>query len=204
MIPLTDAEVIGQLSVDNLPKAVGKIYGAKDELRSLWDVWLHANHHAAAIAHAAKKPRLEERVLKEIADLAFWLLTIVYRVRGDLGVRKPGEDDRQSIVRIKEDLSDLLWNRHPGLCPSCYWRRTRSDVASSSPTLPELYECAAHPGEQPDGAVRRSLSQELRDLAGTRVGHRPDSLDLWQKWLGEIYRDYVEAVSLKEVGWCPG
>src|SRR2546422_804851 len=162
MTPLTDAEVIGQLSVNDLRRVVGEIYGAKDELRSLWDVWLHANHHAAAVAREAQKPRLQERVLIETADLALWLFTIVYRVRGDLGVRRPGEDDRQSVVRIKEDLSEILWNRHPGVCPTCYWRKAQSGASSSSAALPELCECAAQPGEQPDRTIRRSLSQKLR------------------------------------------
>src|SRR5213594_5095447 len=132
MTPLTDAEVIGQLSADDFHRFVGEIYGAKDELRSLWDVWLHANHHAAAIAREAQKPRPQERVLIETADLALWLFTIVYRVRGDLGVKRPGEDDRQSVVRVKEDLSEILWNRYPGLCPSCCWRRARPDASSSA------------------------------------------------------------------------
>src|SRR2546428_3729643 len=105
MTPLTDAEVIGQCRVDDFHRFVGEIYGAKDELRSLWDVWLHANHHAAAVAQAVRGPSIQERVIKETADLAFWLLTIVHRVRGDLGVKRRGEDERQSIVRVKENLS---------------------------------------------------------------------------------------------------
>jgi NTP pyrophosphatase (non-canonical NTP hydrolase) len=197
---VANVESVGQLSVDDLPRVVGEIYGVKDELRSLWDVWLHASHHATAIAQEARRARLRERVLKETADFAFWLFTIVYRIRGDLGRKKPGEDDRQSIVRIKGTLSEILWNRHPGVCPSCYWRRARLvDASSSSAALPELCECAAHPGDLPDGASRRRLSQALRSVALTQVGHKPDSLDLWQKRLGEIYRVYLGTVSLERV-----
>src|SRR5439155_7915827 len=32
-----------------------------------------------------------------------------------------------------------------------------------------------------------------------RLSERPDSLDLWQERLGEIYRGYLEAVSLERV-----
>jgi NTP pyrophosphatase (non-canonical NTP hydrolase) len=199
MAPLENAEAIGKLAINDLPRIVGDIYGTKDELRSLWDVWLHANHHAAAIARAAGKPRLQGRILTEIADLAFWLFTIIYRVRGELGVKGPGEDDRQSIIRVKEDLSGILWNRHPGLCPSCYWRGTRTEGPSLNPARPGVCKCAAHPGDQPDGRSSQAIRPSLRGLALMRVDQRPKSIDQWQERFNEIYRDYLQTASLERI-----
>ena len=65
-MPLT-ARTIGDANLDALASAVGLVYQRKDELRSLWDIWLHTNHHVAGVAEEIRKGAFGPRLIEELA-----------------------------------------------------------------------------------------------------------------------------------------
>src|SRR5271154_2214039 len=46
---------VGGMQLDEYVVEIAEIYSANDRNRSLWDVWCHALHHAAAIAERLRK-----------------------------------------------------------------------------------------------------------------------------------------------------
>src|SRR5207248_2378900 len=108
-------------------EGVNRVYSGKDEKRSIWDVWMHANHHASGIAEEIRRGASGQGLLREIADFTMWLLTAVYKLEGEIGVAKPGDGEQESLIRIGNKYSDLLWNRFPRCCPLCYGRRSGGD-----------------------------------------------------------------------------
>lgn len=46
---------VGHLPLDEFLTAVAGIYSKQDESRSVYDVWLHATHHAASIGEEVRK-----------------------------------------------------------------------------------------------------------------------------------------------------
>ena len=125
---MPSTKTIGRMQLDTFVEAIPGIYQEKDVKRSIWDVWMHANHHASAIGEEVRKGISGGKLLTEIADFSMWLFTTVNKLRGEIGVSKEGEESEQeSLIRIGHGFSDLLWNKYPGLCPVCYWRRTEGD-----------------------------------------------------------------------------
>lgn len=59
---------VGNLPLDEFLTAVSGIYSEQDEKRSIYDVWLHATHHAASIGEEVRKFKPGEELFKEIAD----------------------------------------------------------------------------------------------------------------------------------------
>ena len=119
---------IGQVQLDDFVMAIPRIYARLDEHRSISDSWLHANHHAAAIGEEVRKEKPGEMLLQEIADFAMWLFTVLGKLRGEMGEpNMDTEKPEETLHRISHDFSDLLWNKYPGMCPVCYWRRTGGD-----------------------------------------------------------------------------
>jgi hypothetical protein len=73
-------ESVGDLEMDGLVEAVAAIYAAHDKHRSLWDVWCHALHHAAAIAEEIRKTSAAatgDKLSQEVADLVLWVFTML-------------------------------------------------------------------------------------------------------------------------------
>src|SRR5713101_6535910 len=109
-MPVTSS-TIGQMPLDELVEGVHAIYGSKDSKRSLWDVWMHTNHHAAAIAEEVRKESAE-KLLREIADCAMWLFTMVKKLQGPIGIPKPpGDSPQESLIRTASTYSDMLWSK---------------------------------------------------------------------------------------------
>src|SRR5438105_1965276 len=122
---------VGRMQLDDYVEIVPDIYGKTDQYRSLWDVWLHALHHAASIAEMARKEDFAE-LSTEIADFTLWLLTTVHKLEGKAGDRKAHETSQESILRVSTTASALVWKRYPAICPWCYWERTQKATRSCS------------------------------------------------------------------------
>src|SRR5258708_1836862 len=95
------SKTIGRIPLDELVQGVHAVYSGKDAKRSLWDVWMHANHHASAIGEEVRKGSTGGQLLEEIADFAMWLFTMVKKLQGPIGSAKPPNDSQQeSLIRI--------------------------------------------------------------------------------------------------------
>src|ERR1017187_8511073 len=95
-------ESVGSLQLDDYVAEIAEIYRANDRSRSLWDVWCHALHHAAAVVERLRKNASSTRVSEEIADFSLWLFTAVHKMEGRLGeAREQIETPRETLIRIQ-------------------------------------------------------------------------------------------------------
>src|ERR1700687_2058843 len=97
-------KTVGQMQLDELVEAVHGIYSVKDAKRSLWDVWMHANHHASGMAEEVSKENYGEDLMRQVADYAMWLFTMVKKLQGEIGIAKT-PDMMQESLRSEEHTS---------------------------------------------------------------------------------------------------
>ena len=146
---------------------------------------VHALHHAAAIAEETRKQLLteagDEKLRREIADLALWLFTMLVKLKGPLGMPiQINEVPQDTVVRISVRPSDLMWNRYPGVCPWCYCAtHSHSSLRIDEKELWQPCSC-----DELKIATREKVPEELsaranwtRRLALEHRDRRPQSLD---------------------------
>ncbi len=190
------------MQLDDYVAEIATIYGAHDRHRSLWDVWCHALHHAAAIPERLRKKAPAAEVLKEIADFALWLFTAVHKLEGRLGEpQEPNETPSETLLRIQHGCSDLLWHRYPKICPFCYARRTGVGAPSEgSRELLTSCDCAApDPGGPKDKAEKRAAAESLRNFSEKTRSGKPKSIDEWQEMFEAVFGPNLKKTSLTEV-----
>lgn len=194
---------VGQLQLDDFVDGVRAVYSGKDHLRSLWDVWLHANHHAAAIGEEVRKGGSGGELLSEIADFSMWLFTVVDKLRGNLGdAKSSNETPQETIIRIEHGYSDLLWNKYPGVCPVCYWRRSRGNRArEAADGFRRPCDCLMHDVERRNQSDKRRHVQTLREYASDCSGQRPTSIDEWQRMFASIYGANLRHLSMSDIAF---
>ena len=192
--------VISKMSMNEYIAVIPKIYGAHDDKRSVWDVWCHTLHHAAAVAERVRKAASAKDLFKEIADFALWLFTIVHKLGGKFGEsRGPGETPQESLIRIQSSCSDLLWQKYPGVCPTCYSRRMR-DGRGLHESNENFWacECLLHDPETQDKDSRRQAMSALRRFSEENHGKKPHSIDDWQKMFATIFATNLKQQSLED------
>jgi NTP pyrophosphatase (non-canonical NTP hydrolase) len=186
-MPVTSSSV-GLMQLDELVEGVHAIYGSKDFKRSLWDVWMHTNHHAAAIAEEVRKGGAE-KLLTETADCTMWLFTMVKKLQGQIGIPKPPSDSRQeSLIRTASTYSDMLWSKFPGICPLCYWRRVGGDRdRERQSSLDDPCDCLPYDVEKPDPMQKRQHATALRAFSREHAATKPSGVDEWQRMFARIF-----------------
>ena len=197
----------GQIGLDAAVDAVSVIYAKHDRHRSLWDIWSHAMHHAAAVAEEIRKRSLpeasDEKLKQEIADLTLWLFTMMARLKGPLG--SPMQDNevpQDLVVRIPINPSDLMWNRYPGVCPWCYCAKHpdgSARIADADFQQPCCCDSLGISGRTKLKEELRARAKRTRWLAKEHTSQRPQSIDDWQDMIGMIYRERLRNATLSEV-----
>jgi NTP pyrophosphatase (non-canonical NTP hydrolase) len=195
-------DTIGGMQLDELVVKIAEIYSANDRNRSLWDVWCHALHHAAAIAERLRKKSPTARVFEEIADFSLWLFTAVNKLAGQLGqLKEQNETPPETLIRIQGGCSDLLWHRYPNMCPLCYVRRTKG--SGNRRDLQELLrpcDCPLSGADEPQNKdEKRAAAGALRQLSEDTRSAKPKSIDEWQQMFGTVFRSNLSRISLTEV-----
>ncbi len=191
-MPVT-SKTIGQMQLDDLVEGVHGIYSSKDAKRSLWDVWMHTNHHASGIAEEVRKGNHGDDLLREVADCAMWLFTMVEKLQGQIGLPKSPDSPQESLIRIAISYSDMLWKRYPSVCPFCYWRRTAGTrQREQEPGFSDPCDCASHVPEKLDSLQKRLHARALNAFSRDNLARKPQQVDEWQKMFGTIF-----AASLK-------
>jgi len=199
---MTSFNTVGQMPLNAFVDAVNRIYRDKDEKRSIWDVWMHANHHASAIAEEVRKRASWYNLRTEIADFAMWFLTAVHKLEGEVGVPKPGDGERESLIRIGHNYSDLLWNKFPGCCPVCYWRRSGGDREKErKPGFCNPCDCLHHEIEKLQEADRRKHAKALRSFSKSNRELQPQGIDEWQRMFANIFSASLRQFSLTDIAF---
>lgn len=199
---MLSSETIGQMQVDNFVDAIPRIYRDKDMKRSIWDVWMHANHHASAIGEEVRKGTSGRELLTEIADFSMWLFSAVNKFRGEIGVPNGPESEQESIIRIGNSFSDLLWNKFPGLCPVCYWLRTEGDrTREKDPGFRKPCDCLLHDIETRDQDQKLQHTKALRAFSGDQRQNKPQGIDQWQDMFARIFAAKLRHLTLMSIAF---
>lgn len=195
---LTESTV-GQLSLDELVEAVNVIYRGKDIKRSMWDVWMHANHHSAGIAEEIR--RSDRTALKEqVADFSLWLFTIFAKLQGEIGEQKPPDGEQERAIRISKKYSNVLWQRFPQICPFCFWRRSEAREDRQSEAFRRPCDCASHVDKKPSADQLRPRAIELSSFATASQSEMPHSIDDWELLFDKIFGGRLASLALPEIG----
>ena len=198
----TTSQTIGQLQLDGLVQGVHGIYSTKDAKRSLWDVWMHTNHHAAAVGEEVRKGSAGQ-LLVELADCAMWLFTMVKKLQGPIGIPKPPNDSQQeSLIRIANSYSEILWNKFPGVCPFCYWRRTEGDRKKEQQYgFRRPCDCLSHDAARRDESQKRAHASCLRAFSQENAADRPAGVDDWQEMFRTIFAANLRHLTLSDIAF---
>lgn len=200
-MPLTK-DSIGQTALDTFVEIIPAIYSNHDAKRDIMDVWFHASHHAAAIGEEVRKSKPGGKLLEEIADFAMWFFTLLGKLEGDLGVSEGDEGPRQSLMRVAHPYSDLLWNKYPGLCPVCYWRRTGGDRSKEEASgFDRSCDCLLYDVEKRDQSEKKARVEALRAFATSRPGDKPASVDDWQRMFGGVFGSNLRHLDMTDIAF---
>jgi hypothetical protein len=191
-------EVVGRMQLDEYVTVIATVYEANDRHRSLWDVWCHTLHHAAAIAERARKKAPADDLFKEIADFALWLFTAVHKLEGPIGeIRNRNETALETVIRIRSGCSDLLWHRYPRFCPLCYERRTKGDrKLEKSKGFLKPCDCLLNDYQPEEKLVRRAALVALGSFSEDTRNSKPKSIDGWQEMFETVFRANLRHLSL--------
>lgn len=194
---------IGTVSLDKFVEIVAGIYYKQDKKRSVWDIWLHATHHAASIGEEVRKEKPEDKLLQEIADFCMWLFTFVGKIKGNIGVPLGNRPERpeESVIRLKYEFSDLIWNKYPNMCPVCFWRRISNGKDVSDIGFNDPCDCFLHEVESRDEAQRKEHIKKLRKYAETSSLDKPTSVDEWQKMFCTVYQANLRHLTLADIAF---
>jgi len=198
---------VGELRLDAVVDAASTVYARHDRNRSLWDVWSHALHHAAAIAEEIRKLSLpaanDGKLRQEIADLALWLFAMIAKLKGPLGSPvQINEVPQDSVVRISVNASDLMWNRYPGVCPWCYCAVHAGDNARIDEAdfgRPCCCDSLGIAEREKQKEELRARAKRTRLLAKEHMSRRPRSIDDWQNLIGNLYRQRLGQMTPSDV-----
>jgi hypothetical protein len=193
-------KVAGTMQLDEYVRVIAKLYEANDRYRSLWDVWCHTLHHAAAIAERARKKAPAKDLFNEIADFALWLFTAVHKLEGPIGeIQSRNATPLETVIRIRSGCSDLLWHRYPRFCPLCYERRTRGDrKLEKSQSFLKPCNCLLNGYQPQEKPVRRAALVALRAFSEETRNSKPKNIDRWQEMFEIIFRPNLRHLSLVE------
>lgn len=195
---------VGELALDDFVKAIPQVYDRHDQRRSIWDVWLHANHHASAIGEEVRKNKPGAKLLVEIADFAMWLFTFVGKLQGTTGEAKAADQRKEeSLIRVTMGYSDLLWLKYAGMCPVCYWRRT--DGGKRENEKSEIFrhscDCLLFDVESRDQSEKKRHATALRTYAREIIECKPERVDDWQEMFGTIFKANLQHIDLSDIAF---
>lgn len=193
---------VGNKPLDDFIAAVAGIYDIQDEQRSLYDIWLHATHHAASIGEEIRKFKPGEKLFKEIADFAMWLFTFVGKINVPLGTQTNPHGIEESTIRIrgKISFSDIIWNKYPRLCPVCFWRRFQK-IGRIEDVRAGPCDCLVHEVEMRDKAQEKQQLEELQRYANMHSKNKPETVDGWQDMFKDIYKANLRHLDLEDIAF---
>ena len=195
---------VGSTPLDDFVKVIPGIYAEPDKKRSIWDVWLHANHHASAIGEEVRKNKPGGKLLQEIADFSMWLFTFLGKVAGTYGEDQRGsESPQESLIRVRLSFSDMLWYKYPAMCPVCYWRRSGGGDRDreTSKFFRNSCDCLLYDVESRNQDEKRKHVVALRGFAEDGGAEKPTSVDDFQKLFTSIFSPNLRHLDLDDIAF---
>src|SRR6266550_3303647 len=191
---------IGKLPLDEFVAVVATIYSSHDKHRTIWDVWSHTLHHAAGIAQQIRMGANEGQLYAEIADFSLWLFTTLLKLNGEFG-KSGGRSERtqESIIRIRNSCSDLLWHKYPKLCPLCSAHKIGGGTTSPASLGLNPCDCLGRRAEVEQRDAKRKRLASVHHYSDRVPGEKPTSIDGWQQMFGAIFARNIAALSLADV-----
>jgi NTP pyrophosphatase (non-canonical NTP hydrolase) len=194
------AETVGRLPLDEFVKAVRMIYANQDQSRSVWDVWLHANHHAATIGEELRKQKPGKKLLDEIADFSMWLFTFAVKIHDrSHPTRRPTWGYEETTSNTNLSFSDVIWNKYPGTCPVCFSRRTAPGWSVQD--LGKSCDCLIYDVESRNQDQKQQRVKSLRKYAAANRRRKPRTVDGWQALFSKIYAANLRHLTLADIGF---
>jgi NTP pyrophosphatase (non-canonical NTP hydrolase) len=193
---------VGKLPLDEFLTTVAGIYSKQDEKRSIYDIWLHATHHAASIGEEVRKFKPGKKLFNEIADFAMWLFTFINKINVPLGTASNPHGIAESTIRVRDKMrfSDIIWNKYPGLCPVCFWRRFQK-TGKIEDVQNDPCDCLLHEVEKRNKAQEKTQLDKLQDYATMHRRAKPRSVDDWQKMFENIYEANLRHLDLEDIAF---
>lgn len=99
-------------SIDDYKSDFAQIWARDLTERSVFDLWLHVVDHASRVGRAIRLDN-PTGVIDDLADTAVWLMSFVAQCR-----RSNNPVDLH--FAFTGTTSDLIWNKFPGQCASCF------------------------------------------------------------------------------------
>ena len=134
------------------------IYGERNSRVPFPELWLHLMEEAGQVAEDLRKERFK-RLSFDLPDVFAWLCSF---------------SNKYSV-----DLSELVWNKFPAVCPYCEREEHCICIAGSYPEY---------------------NSTRLKDFR-LRLDKRPEKFEDWQNMLGKIYGNVNRTVPYFAVGF---
>lgn len=147
--------------------------------RAVLDIWLHVVAHASLVGEAIRKLRYDE-ALNELAEVAVWVMNFV----GKCGNLDSSKID--GVFFLDADLSDIIWNKYPGICQYCLEPMCRQCWVGK-----EL-EQQQSGNQAQNGNTKPLTKQEKKDIRkkkaeGTRSS-KPKSILAWEDAFRAVYQ----------------
>ena len=141
--------------------------------------------------------------MAEIADFSMWLFTFIGKSRGPIGSPSEHQEIESCTIHTNEKLefSDIIWNKYPGICPVCFWRRINSVIKISDENFREQCDCLIHEVESRDQSRPKDRAKGLSDYAKQYYKNKPISVDQWQDMFKNIYQANLRHLSLIDIAF---
>ena len=113
MKPRVTFDNFRSVSIDDYHLDFSEIWARDVAERSVFDLWLHVVDHASRIARAIRRQE-PPAVIDDVADTTVWLMSFIAQCQ------KTGVDALELCFRFTETPSQIIWQKYPGICPSCF------------------------------------------------------------------------------------
>lgn len=99
-------------TIDDYQQDFARIWQRDLHERSVLDLWLHVVDHASKVSRAV---RLDDTdgVIDDLADTAAWLMSFIAQCRSS-------SNPIDQHFRIDKPTSDIIWEKFPGQCATCF------------------------------------------------------------------------------------
>jgi len=202
---------LGVLSVDDYVNISRKVWTEIHTRRTVTDYVLHVLDHASKLGEAIRKGEVD-LILSEMAETANWLFGFVAK----LNDKKTGWE---SLFNIQINLSKMIWNKYPGICPQCFQRRfllygdkeSRTEIAQKIKgkckhcliDYPKVERRSAEISKKgmKYEELKHSSDIELRRYAQESSMDIPKTLKEMELMFHKIYKSNTALTSLEGIGF---
>jgi NTP pyrophosphatase (non-canonical NTP hydrolase) len=141
-----------------------------------------------------------------------WLFTFAGKIQGPFEIAE-GTNMRigESTIKTQKNFSEIAWNKYPGVCPVCFWRRYKNGETAPA-KMKKPCDCLIFNVEDRDkvntdkekkkkAAEKLDRVKKLRNYARVNSGEKPNSIDEWQENFRKLYLANLMHTSLVDIAF---